>query len=374
MRLLSNLNFDYIKNRKKGYIFSSVLISLGILSFIFNGLQMGIDFKGGTEIAVKFEKPISISEIRKNLSGSGLGNLEIKTFGGETGVLVRTELQNIPKNIAKNIFTNVQESFGSPQDSIKYKIVSQDESSITYSFENDSIAAVINDKVTAAGFQTNLSGQEMSVRAAISDWLKEILKEKIIDNPFVIQKEDLVGPKIGSELKLNATIAILLSLLVILIYLGFRFKFIFAAGAVIAAFHDVIITLGAFSIISFIFPNFNLEISISVIAAFLTLVGYSINDTVIVFDRIREYMKIHKTAPIEENINKAINRTMSRTVITSTTTLFTVFVLLLLGGDVLRGFAFTLFFGIFIGTYSSIFIASAIVYDYSKLKNKKIEF
>jgi len=335
---------------------------------------MGIDFKGGTEIAVKFEKPISISDVRNSLMNTGLGNLEIKTFGGETGVLIRTELQDVPKNVSQKVFGKVQKNFALVNDSISYNLVSQDEGSLTYAFANDSIALLVNDKVIADGFQTSLDRNNLSVRAGISDWLKEILKEKIADNPFQIQKEDQVGPKIGSELKLNAILAVTISLLVILIYLGFRFKFIFAAGAVIAAFHDVIITLGAFSIIEYLFPTLNLEISISVIAAFLTLVGYSINDTVIVFDRIREYIKIHKTAPIEDNINKAINRTMSRTVITSSTTLFTVFVLLLLGGDVLRAFAFTLFFGIFIGTYSSIFIASSVVYDYSKKYSKKIEF
>lgn len=374
MRLFSNLSFDYISKRKIGYILSGTLIILSIVSLIFHGLEFGIDFKGGTEIAVKFEKPISISQVRKSLDNSGLGALEIKTFGGETGVLIRTELQNIPSNVALKFFKKIEENFKVINDSLSFSIAEKSHNSIIYAFDNDSIASVANDKVTAEGFQTSLEGNKISVRVGISDLIKEILEEKIPYNSFEIQKEDLVGPKIGKELKFNALIAILLSLLVILIYLGFRFKLIFASGAVIAAFHDVIITLGAFSILTFLFPSLNLEISISVIAAFLTLVGYSINDTVIVFDRIREYIKIHKTAPIEENINKAINRTMSRTVITSATTLFTVFVLLILGGEVLRPFAFTLFYGIIVGTYSSIFIASALVYDYSKKYNKKIEF
>ncbi|GAB4128682.1 MAG: protein translocase subunit SecF [Ignavibacteriales bacterium] len=374
MRLFSNLTIDYISKRKVGYIISGSLIIISILSFILHGLELGIDFKGGTEIAVKFEKPISISQVRQSLNNTGLGALEIKTFGGETGVLIRTELQNIPAQVAPKFFLKVEESFKKLNDSLSFSVAEKSENSIVYAFGNDSLASLANDKATAEGFQTSLEGNKVSVRVAISDLLKEILEEKIPDNSFKIQKEDLVGPKIGKELKFNAVIAVTLALLVILIYLGFRFKLIFAAGAVIAAFHDVIITLGAFSVLTFLFPTLNLEISISVIAAFLTLVGYSINDTVIVFDRIREYLKIHKTAPIEENINKAINRTMSRTVITSATTLFTVFVLLILGGEVLRAFAFTLFFGIVVGTYSSIFVASAIVYDYSQKYNKKIEF
>ena len=374
MRLFSDLTIDYVNKRKIGYIISGTLILVSFISFILHGIELGIDFKGGTEIAVKFEKPVSISQIRTSLANTGLGALEIKTFGGETGVLIRTELQNIPQEVAPKFFKQIEESFAKISDSVKYSVAEKTESSVTYLFANDSLASIANDKATLEGFQTSLEENKISVRVAISDLLKEILKDKITDNTFKIQKEDLVGPKIGSELKFNAILAVSLALLVILIYLGFRFKLIFAVGAVIAAFHDVIITLGAFSIISFLFPTLSLEISISVIAAFLTLVGYSINDTVIVFDRIREYLKIHKTAPIEENINKAINRTMSRTVITSTTTLFTVFVLLLLGGEVLRAFAFTLFFGIVVGTYSSIFVASAIVYDYSQKYKKRIEF
>jgi len=200
------------------------------------------------------------------------------------------------------------------------------------------------------------------------------LRAEFSDNPFSLLKEEVVGPKVGEELKQDAVVAILLSLLVILVYLGFRFKFAFAIGAVAALFHDVIITLGVFSLLYGLIPGLNLEISVSIIAAFLTLVGYSINDTVIVFDRVRENLKIHKTAPIESNINAAINKTMSRTVITSLTTLFAVLVLLIFGGEVLRGFAFALFFGIIVGTYSSIFVASAFVLEYAQRWDKKIQF
>jgi preprotein translocase SecF subunit len=189
-----------------------------------------------------------------------------------------------------------------------------------------------------------------------------------------VLKEEKVGPKIGDELKQDAVIAIILALIVILIYLGFRFKFGFALGAVAALFHDVLITLGVFSVLYGIIPGLNLEISISVVAAFLTLVGYSINDTVVVFDRIREDLKIHKTAKIEEVMNKAINKTMRRTIITSLTTLLVVTVLLFFGGEVLRGFAFTLFFGILVGTYSSIFVASSFVLEYAKKRSARIQF
>jgi preprotein translocase SecF subunit len=136
----------------------------------------------------------------------------------------------------------------------------------------------------------------------------------------------------------------------------------------------VLITLGLYAILYGIIPGLNLEIDLTVVAAFLTLTGYSMNDTVVVFDRVRENMKIHKTLPLGEVINKSINQTMSRTIITGVTTLLTVFVLLIMGGDVLRAFAFTIFFGIIIGTYSSIFVASALVFEYAQRSKKKVQF
>ena len=214
----------------------------------------------------------------------------------------------------------------------------------------------------------------MIVRVGISDWIKENLGQKISDNSFTVLKEDIVGPKIGEELKRDAVLAIFFALLAILVYLGFRFKFIFAFGAVTAVFHDVLITLGLYSLLYGIIPGLNLEITITVVAAFLTLVGYSINDTVVNFDRIRENLKIHKTRPINQIVNDSINQTMSRTILTSGTTLLAVFVLLIFGGEVLKSFAFTLVIGTIIGTYSSIFIASALVYEYAEKYKKKLEF
>ncbi|MBI9073156.1 MAG: protein translocase subunit SecF [Melioribacteraceae bacterium] len=312
MRIFENTNIDFLGKRKLFYGFSTVLIVLGLLSILVRGLELGIDFKGGTEIALQFEKPIEISEVRDVLSKIELGGVEVKTFGENNGVLIRTELQKVPES---------------------------------------------------AEFEGSVAG-----------WIENYLVKSFSDNSFKILKEDIVGPKVGNELKRDAVLAILFSLVVILLYLGFRFKFVFAIGAVITLFHDVLITLGMFSLLYGVIPGLNTELSISVVAAFLSLVGYSVNDTVVVFDRIRENVKIHKTAPLEENINSAINKTISRTVITSVTTLFTLLVLVIFGGEVLRGFAFALSFGIIIGTYSSIFVSSTFVLEYAKKKGMKIQF
>jgi preprotein translocase SecF subunit len=293
--------------------------------------------------------------------------------------MIRTELQAIPAEVYPNVREGIEQQIEKLLPGVPKRIIDSSASSVTYAFENPDTANQIIDGLFAAGFQSGRVSEEpdnvqMLVSVGIADWIKENLREKIKDNSFIVLKEDRVGPKIGEELKRDAVLAVFFSLLAILIYLGFRFKFIFAFTAVAALFHDVLITLGLFSLLYGLIPGLNLDIDLTIVAAFLTLIGYSINDTVIVFDRVRENLKIHKTRPLVDIINSSISQTMSRTIITGGTTLLTVFVLLIFGGEVLRAFAFTLFFGIIIGTYSSVFVASTLVYDYAVMYNKKVEF
>lgn len=379
MRIFSNLNVNWMGMRKTFYTISIAIFALGMLSIIFRGLVFGIDFKGGSEIVLQFEKPINIAQVRNYLANVELGAVEVRTFGGETGILVRTELQEIPKSVYPKVVEKIKENIFDILPNLEFQIIDTTANSITFNFASADTTNILIDELFARGFQTGrvsaeLDNKQMLVRVGIADWIKEVLRDKIKDNSFEVLKEDRVGPKIGDELKRDALIAVFLSLIVILIYLGFRFKFIFATGAVLALFHDVLITVGLYSILYGMIPGLNLEIDLPVVAAFLTLVGYSINDTVIVFDRIRENMKIHKTLDLEILINNSINKTMSRTIITGFTTLLAVIVLLFLGGDVLRAFSFTLLFGIIVGTYSSIFVASALVLDYSIKYRKKIQF
>lgn len=379
MRIFHNLNVNWMGMRKKFYILSLALFLIGLLNIAFRGLVFGIDFKGGSEIVLQFEKPVDVAKIRNDLTNIGLGAVEVRTFGAETGVLVRTELQEIPKQIYPKVVERIKQNIEQIMPGVPFQIVDSTMNSVTIEFANPDTTNTIITELFARGFQTGkvseeLDNKQMLVRVGIADWIKEVLREKVKDNQFQVVKEDRVGPKIGEELKRDAVLAVLLSLVVILIYLGFRFKFVFAVGAVAALFHDVLITVGLYAVLYGVIPGLNLEIDLPVVAAFLTLVGYSINDTVIVFDRIRENMKIHKTMGLEELINKSINQTMSRTIITGVTTLLAVFVLFLLGGDVLRAFSFTLLFGIIIGTYSSIFVASAMVLDYAQKTKKKVQF
>lgn len=201
----------------------------------------------------------------------------------------------------------------------------------------------------------------------VANTIKESLTTSFPDNKFIVERVEQVGPQVGSELKSKATYAVLYSLIGVLVYIAFRFQLVFAVGAVMALFHDVVITLGIFSLSG-------KEISLTIIAALLTIVGYSLNDTIVVFDRIRENIKESKgTVGFKTIINKSINETLSRTILTSGTTLLAVGALYIFGGAVINGFAFALLIGVLIGTYSSIGIASAFVYLLSKKKQKEAE-
>lgn len=379
MRIFEELHIDFLGKRKFFYFLSAALLLVGFINMAFRGLHFGIDFKGGTEMAIEFQKPVDISQVRGIAEKIGVGEVEVKTFGSSKGILIRSELQDIPQNIAPKIVARVEQTIEKDYPGLPRKIIESTSSYITYELPNPDTTNALIEKLFDEGYQAGKVSEEATnnrliVRIGIADWIKENLQDKIKDNSFEILKVDKVGPKVGKELKTDAVIAVMLSLVGILIYLAIRFKFIFAFGAVAALFHDVLLTLGLYAILYGLIPGLNLDITVTIISAFLTLVGYSVMDTVVVFDRVREYLKLHKTVPLEINMNKAINRTMSRTILTGGTTLVSCIVLFIFGGEVLRAFAFTLTFGIITGTYSSVFVASAMVLDYAEKFKKKIEF
>lgn len=303
MRIFHNLNIDFLSHRKKFYLLSTMLIIAGFSVLAIRGINLGIDFKGGTEVLVRFQNPVSIQDVREGMDKGGLIGAEIKSMGVETDVLIR-------------------------------------------------------------------SG-EQGEGTSTSDKIKESLKNEFPGNNFEVLRVDKVGPKIGKELRVAAIYATIFSLIGILIYLAFRFEFIYALGAVVALFHDVLVTLGMVAIFEALFPSLNLELSQNMVAAFLTLIGFSVNDTVIVFDRIRENIKLYKNEDILKVMNKSVNTTLSRTIITSGTVFLTVLILLLFGGEVNRSFAFVFSIGVITGTYSSVYIASALVVDIRYWQQKK---
>jgi preprotein translocase subunit SecF len=294
MRLFGKTNIDFMGKRKILYVVSSSIIIIGLISVFTKGLDFGIDFLGGTEIVVQFSTPVAISDVRSSMDKNNLGKAEIKTFGSERDILIRTS--------------------------------------------------------------------EQGEGSSVSDGIRAGLKLSFPTNPYTVQKEDKIGPKIGAELRRDAVYAVIASLIAIWLYVWLRFKFIYGLGAVVALFHDVLVTLGFVSIFSNVF---NLEIDQNMIAAFLTLVGLSVNDTVVIFDRIRENQKIFRSMPLAELMNKSINETLSRTIITSGTIFIVLAVLLIFGGEVNRGFSFALTVGIVTGTYSSVYIASAVALEWA---------
>ncbi len=236
------------------------------------------------------------------------------------------------------------------------------------------------DKIGVGGSEIKTMGNDKDILirtseqgegTIISDKIKQGLTSNIPGNSIEILRIDKVGPKIGKELRLSAIYATLFSLIAILIYLSFRFEFVYAVGAVVALFHDVFITIGVIAVFEALFPSLNLELSQGMVAAFLTLIGFSSNDTVIVFDRIRENIKIYKNEDILTVMNKSVNTTLSRTIITSGTVFLTVLILFIFGGEVNRSFAFTFLVGIVTGTYSSVYIASALVVDIKYFQKKR---
>jgi len=299
MRILGKTTINFMGTRRGWYIVSAIVILTGLASLVVKGVNYGVDFLGGTELVVRFDRAVDIGNVRSAMTRIGFDHAEIKTFGSNRDILIRT--------------SSIQTEQG----------------------------------------------------VAVGDLLRQGLHESFPDNPFVVQKEDKIGPKIGAELRRDAVYAVVASLIAIWLYIGFRFKFVYGVGAVAALFHDVLVTLGVISIFDGV-GVLNLEINQSMIAAFLTLVGLSVNDSVVIFDRIRENQKLFKTMNLADLMNKSINEMLSRTIITSGTIFVVLMVLMIFGGEVNRGFSFALLIGIITGTYSSIYIASAVALEWTQ--------
>lgn len=317
--LFQNTNIQFLNNRKKFYILSGIIIVIGIGSLATKGLQKGVDFQGGRTYVVRFDnaEKVETQTVSKLLEAQFDAAPEVKTFGDDNQVKITTT----------------------------YLIDSPDENA------DD----LVEDKLYNG--LTSVLGSEVS-------------KEDFMDN-FLMSSQK-VGPTIANDMIRSSILSVIFSLIIIFLYIVFRFKkWQYGAGALIALFHDVLIVLSLFSIFYGILP-FSLEIDQAFIAAILTVVGYSINDTVVVFDRIREYLGAYKKREINDVVNSAINSTLSRTVNTSLSTIFVLLMIFIWGGEVIRGFTFALLIGVIVGTYSSAFVASPIVYDFmNKQKSKE---
>jgi len=286
MRLLTvvpaNTAIDFVGRRKFAFGLSIILILVSVGTFLVQGLNLGIDFRGGVLIEVETEGPANIPELRRALGGLGLGEIQVQEFGAPNDILIRVQQQE---------------------------------------------------------------GGEDAQQEAIT-----VIKEALGDAAKEYRRTESVGPTIGAELIKAAILAVSLALGAILIYIWFRFEWQFGVGAVIALSHDVITTIGLFAVTQ-------LEFNLATVAAVLTIAGYSINDTVVIYDRVREELRRYKKLPIPDLLNLAANRTLSRTFLTSVTTLIALIALAVFGGPIIRDFSLAMIWGVLIGTYSSIFVA-----------------
>jgi preprotein translocase subunit SecF len=389
MEFFKGVNVDWMGKAKYFVALSLILLVIGWASILKNGgLRYGIDFRGGTLVYVRFAGPAPIDQIRKGLSSAGLADSSIQTIsdtvlnsGSQNDVVVglaRKGQEEGSLDADKEAIINVlHKTFGTSDTAGKL-----DFNSVT----KDALAAYLTQKdplslgASAGDRYNQLAQRLLDARdrdhggiVANFDDLKSVdgvtpavvasLQDGFVLGDFTIRNVEIVGPTVGAQLRRQAILATLYALAGMLVYIAIRFEWVYGAAAVIAVFHDVLITLGFFSL-------FHFEISLTVIAALLTLVGYSMNDTIVIFDRVREDLRIMRREPFPDVVNKAINQTLSRTILTSGLTFLTVLVLFLMGGEVLRAFSFAMVVGVVVGTYSSFGIAAPIVVLWNKYRGQ----
>lgn len=309
IRVLHDTNIDFMGKRKIAYAFSTILILAGLISLITKGgPRTGVDFAGGTLLEVRTSQKVAVEDLRNAAAQAGFGEPEIQTYEGSNDALFR---------LGK---------------------------------------ALVTEKDTTGRLK---SGPAMRLQEALQGRHPGLAVE--------VLRQEVVGPKVGSELRYKAFLAVIVSVIAIMIYVALRFhRWEFGAGGAIALFHDIMVTLGIFSLL-------NKEIGLTVLAAFLTIAGYSINDTIVVFDRVRENLGKNRKQPLDELMNHSINQTLSRTVLTVLTVMLAAASLYFLGGKVIHDFALCMLIGVGFGTYSSVFVASALSLDIDNWRQRKIK-
>jgi len=377
LELLSNVNIDFINKRKLAFVISGLVLLIGLISLVIKkGPDFGIDFRGGVQIHAKLDKQVSISTVKSKLSEIGYPEATVKEAGGNEILISLRQSETIAKDEriklsadpggidADEVIVVVPKNsvfFDTLEEGDALKII---EGNKKATVEIQSLDTVKNDQVKikfikqlGKDFSENA---EIQARVNVGRIISETLENndtgwKAISGGVNVSE---VGPNIGQDLQKAALLAVFFSVLILLIYISWRFELRFAVGAIAALIHDVLITLGLFSILS-------REINLVTIAAFLTIVGYSLNDTIVIFDRIRENAELLKGSSYDSIINTSINQSLSRTVITSMTTLVVVVTIFILSGPGdLNTFALALIIGVIVGTYSSIFVASPILHGW----------
>jgi len=370
MKLLNNQKIDFMKYRGFFVVVSVVLLAVAFGGlFFFTGINLGIDFKGGTQLTIKMRDALDVDALRGTLESAGMRKAVIQSYGaaedreflikapvvegseeGSGTELIKALQADLNSDIAGKIDLNRQ-----GREALTEMLINRDPDAVVDIDDDggrahylEAAAAVMEERRQIKIFT---SWDQVRAAQGLSEAAFATLQENAAFGAFHVLQNDNVGPQIGSELTTKGILAMVLSFLGMLGYIWYRFELRFGIGALVAVFHDALICLGLYAL-------FDYEFNLPTIAAFLTLVGYSVNDTVVIFDRVRENMRRHRRMNLVDLMNLSLNQTLSRTILTSGTTLLVVGSLFFLGGEVLRGFSFVLLVGVVIGTYSSIFVAS----------------
>ena len=381
MELFKNTNIDFLGKQKYFFGISLLLIAIGVGSWAAKGgLKYGIDFTGGANINVRFASKPPIDRIRAAVSARIPGEVSVQEVTGENEVIIGIPLKEDKalQQERQAVVETLTQTFGEKTDRLDLNNANAQMLAERLREPFQRAAIPMNDEQLLALARRILEFKNSPPRSGVLtsfDQLREVegvtpqmievIRQQCYLAPFTIRSAEVIGPKIGAEMRNKAVLAVLYALGGMLVYLALRFEFVYGLAAVLAVFHDVIITLGFFSLT-------DKEISLNVVAALLTLVGYSMNDTIVVFDRIREVLKLSRRELTPAIVNDSINQTLSRTVLTSGLTLISALALWLFGGPVFNGFAFALVVGVIVGTYSSIFIASPIlVFWHDRFQKKR---
>ncbi len=378
MQFLTDSHFDFMKYRKV-FVWVSILLLLIACAelFLLTGINFGIDFAGGTQITVHLREAPDLTQLRRTFENAGLREAQIQRYGelGSSDVLVKTPVvEGSEEGSGAALIEALNADLNAGADG-KFDLNQRGTEALsTLLYQADPDARVLVDEIEGREHYEAVAQAVLDKRHSLTlfnDWdqvagvegISEanlaLLKEQAFFGAFHVLSNENVGPQIGSELRTKGVLAVVLSFLGMLLYIWFRFELRFGVGALVAVVHDFLITLGLYALL-------NYEFNLATIAAFLTLVGYSVNDTVVIFDRVRENMRRFRRKPLVEIMNLSLNQTLSRTILTSGTTLTVLACLFFLGGEVIRGFAFVLMIGVVIGTYSSIFVASPFALAWEK--------
>jgi preprotein translocase subunit SecF len=367
-----NPNIDFLGKKWYFLAFSLIFSVAGIFSMLFwHGIPLGVDFRGGTLVYVKFSHNPDDNAIRSAMDRAGLHNARIQRYGAPAGneVLIDVSQQETSEQALDRSKSQIINALETNAPAGKQDLNNASVLTIkNYLLQNDplKLGTDADQKYGAAAqaivdFRDKTKGGVVAsmddLKGAADPAAVASLQNGFFVSDFAVRNVEIVGPQVGKQLQTQARLAVLYSLAGMLVYLAVRFEWIYGVAAVITVFHDTLITVGAFSLT-------NKEISLTVIAAILTLIGYSNNDTIVVFDRIRENLKLMRREKLSDIVNRSINQTLSRTILTAGLTFLTVLALYLFGGEVLHGFSFALVIGILIGTYSSIAIAAPILVAY----------